>query len=257
MRFPKLIFPLLLLGSMALVTASRVQAPVHSEGGLQADAELLPGLFTVNEDGKTVRFTRGNLYWDGMGFRFEEHQYDYPTSWDEKHIGHFYWSKSKDVAIAADYDDKNISIGDTFFANSPLFNGLAILTRDEWNYLFSHAIESRESITSTIGGNNCIILAPDGFTGYIKGAYTPAEWADAEEQYSLVALPLAGLRDGTQLQFANSYGYYWTPDTHKQYPKYVYGVYSLDRGTIIRVSAHQAITSVRDLGYCVRMVAAR
>ena len=70
---------------------------------------LLPGVFSVGE-GKSVQFTRGNLYRTSSDnkFHIESHQYDIKptldeynesgTSWDETHISHFYWRDKNSMA---------------------------------------------------------------------------------------------------------------------------------------------------------------
>ena len=45
------------------------------------DPVLLSGEFSVSDD-KKVRFSHGNLYWNGSSFEFETDKFSYPTSWD-------------------------------------------------------------------------------------------------------------------------------------------------------------------------------
>ena len=66
---------------------------------------VLPGVFTVNGSGKTVRFSKGNLYYDGSKYGFEENQYDvilvdfdHESHESENHVGHFNWSQNEDYA---------------------------------------------------------------------------------------------------------------------------------------------------------------
>lgn len=174
--------------------------------------ELLPGIFTVNDSRKKIKFTRGNLFWNGSEFRCEEHAYDYPTAWDPKHVGHFYWSKTASVAYAKNYSDSGASDTDKFFAaNGRVFEGFTVLNDDEWKRLFRNALAKNSSgkNTITINGVECIVLKPDGFTGTVKDSYTAEEWAIAEAS-GLKALPFAGYRYGASIYGTGSYGYLWS-----------------------------------------------
>lgn len=162
-------------------------------------------VFTVNSSGKKVKFAPGNLYWNGSEFKFEEHQYDFPTAWDSNHVGHFYWSKDKTVARAQIYDDRDFSEEDDFFAvDGGAIEGWTVLSINEWEYLIDHALSKGQS---TIDGKNCVILKPDGFSGTVKESYTAAEWTEAEKT-GLVALPFAGRRDRGTVEHTGSEGLY-------------------------------------------------
>lgn len=172
----------------------------------------LPGVFTVNTNGKKVKFSSGNLFWDGSKFGFEKHQYDYPTSWNPNHVGHFFWSKDARIAQAKRYIDENRDVSDTFFAaDNGAIEGLTILSKDEWKYLFEHSLAKNSSSENiiTIARKNCIVLKPDGFSGIVADNYTVEEW-NAAEASGLVALPLAGYRGGSGFGDAGDYGYYWS-----------------------------------------------
>lgn len=186
--------------------------------------ESVNGIFTVNDSGKKVKFAKGNLYWDGSIFKFEKHQYDYPTTWDANHVGHFFWSKTASVAYAASYSDSDKTTSDTFFAaDGGAIEDYTVLSKNEWQYLIDNAIAKNEVI---IDGKSCTVLKPDGFSGTVADTYTAAEWVAAEAS-GLVALPFAGQRggliysggwldiDSTSFYGAGSYGYYWsfTPDS--------------------------------------------
>lgn len=178
--------------------------------------ELLSGVFTVkaateSTPAKKVKFTKGNLYWNGKQFKCEANQYDYPTTWDASHVGHFFWSKSKDVAIAKSYNDSEAGDSDTFFAvDGGAMAGYTVLSDDEWQYLIDHSLSDK---IITIDVKNCALLIPDNFPGSLNEYYTAAEWATAEKS-GLVALPLAGDRDGTDFGGPGTGGIFWsaTPD---------------------------------------------
>ncbi|MBP9994425.1 MAG: fibronectin type III domain-containing protein, partial [bacterium] len=49
------------------------------------------GRFSVSST-TTVEFARGNLYYDGSAFRFEENQWSFADTWNASHVSHFFWS---------------------------------------------------------------------------------------------------------------------------------------------------------------------
>lgn len=165
-------------------------------------------LFTVNASGKKVKFAPGNLYWDGKKFRFEKHQYDYPTEWKSDHIGHFFWSKDASKAIAPRYNDGKAQCNDTFFAaTGGAIEGYTVLSKEEWDYLVDNAIAKKAAV---IDGKKCVILKPDGFVGTVKDSYSAEEWTNAESNHGLVALPFAGYRSGSSFYSVGSRGFYWS-----------------------------------------------
>lgn len=184
------------------------------------EIEEFEPVFTVNASGKQVKFAPGNLYWDGTQFMFEEHQYDYPESWDASHVGRFYWSKTASVAYAENYSDSGKTKSDVFFAvNGEAIRGYTVLNKDEWTYLIDNSLEkaSDKPKVVTVAGKNCVILKPDGFSesgGTVAGSYTAETWATAESKHGLVALPLTGSRSGSSLYTVGSSASYWssTPD---------------------------------------------
>ncbi|MDO4819503.1 MAG: hypothetical protein Q3994_03890 [Prevotella sp.] len=125
---------------------------------------LLPGVFTVGEDGHKVQFTRGNLFWDGTQFGLEENQYDYPSTYDANHIGHFYFNTKAENSYGnyiCDGGDSELDFAFCHYENGeyrdPSFNvygkkGYRILMGvkpsnitdavwggriDEWKYIFT------------------------------------------------------------------------------------------------------------------------
>lgn len=176
---------------------------------VNATKESLPGVFTVNDQGKKVRFSKGNLYWNGARFVIEDQQYSYPTTRNERHVGHFFYSKNADVARAAEYNDDSKSHTDILFAaNGGAINGYTVLTKDEWKYLMDHSMQSKEAVT--IADIKCVILVPDGYTGSVESTYSASEW-EAEEADGLVALTYSGEFTGnSSLSYKNLKGYFWT-----------------------------------------------
>lgn len=184
----------------------------------------LSGLFTVDQFGRKVRFSCGNLYWDGDSFEFEASQYDYPTAWDPSHVGHFSWSSDPAMArseIYADYDRKE---DDYFFTNNgPYFANpnfvvagykgvYRTLPMDEWDYLFhgrTNASKLYKTGVTVCGKANCVVLAPDGYGGEIMEGYNPEQW-EAAEGNGFVCLPAAGERFEGDISLTGSYCFYWS-----------------------------------------------
>ena len=152
----------------------------------------LPGLFSV-ADGKQVVFSKGNLYWDGSAFRFEENQYSSATSWDASHVSHFFWSDTPSVAYAESYNDETLSVTKALFTNGPsdanagianpgftvndqtgLWRALMSTGNDvnnEWYYLLNKRSASTVSGTenahfakATVAGVAGLIVLPDSYT---------------------------------------------------------------------------------------------
>lgn len=115
---------------------------------------VLPGSFSVS-DTRKVRFSQGNLFWDGTKFKFEANQYNFQNPWSASHVNLFFWSKTASVAYAASYSDNPESGDDVFFTNQSGFTvnvcgreqaGWRTLTKEEWKYLF----ETRTNATNIV-----------------------------------------------------------------------------------------------------------
>lgn len=176
----------------------------------------LPGKFYLG-NGQTIHFAKGNLYYDGSSYKFEEHQYDFPRAWNENHIGHFFWSKSAEKARAKFYDeDEECSSRDVIFTNSDYetpsssftVNGVTgkfrCLSETEWDYLlrsryvnghtgkgYSYSIE--KSITIQGSTYHGIFLFPDGFTRQSTWKSDYKTWDEIDDA-GIVFLPLLGYR---------------------------------------------------------------
>lgn len=111
----------------------------------------LSGVFSVS-DTKKVRFSKGNLYFDGTDFKFEDSQYVISTrDMENHHIGAFFWSKNASEAYAEYYGNSfaQNNLDDIFFSNSEIekaksdftVNGVTgkyrCLSCREWKYLFN------------------------------------------------------------------------------------------------------------------------
>lgn len=186
-------------------------------------SNLLSGKFSVGA-GKQVQFTKGNLYWDGTSFKFEANQTDYPTTWDTKHVGHFYWTQTQAYSYEQYYysDGTNTNSDVNFFAESNgglIIEGTAelyALSESEWKYLFEQRpnAEKLYKYGVTVGGQaNCLIIAPDNFSGTLKDSYSLYD----VKGHGFVCLPAAGYRYynvpsafGNAIEAKGSGGYYLT-----------------------------------------------
>lgn len=193
----------------------------------------LPGGFKVDKYGTRVFFSSGNLYWDGDSFEIEANQYDYPTSWDPSHVGHFFWSSNAAEAIKEQYADYNRSANDVFFTNNSAtsygegfevcgFKGqFRTLSMDEWDFLF-HSRESASQLYATrvtvCGRTNCVIIAPDeyydNFDNLFQSSYTAEEWAAAEAK-GFVCIPAAGDRLSNEIGSTGYESFYWTSEPNE------------------------------------------
>lgn len=189
-----------------------------------SSSNLLPGTFTVAK-GKTVQFTKGNLYWDGSAFKFEANQTDglnttsAGATWDKNHVSHFYWTKTAANSYAQSYNDGTNSTSDVpFFAESKGgltvegTSGLFALSIAEWKYLISTRTDATNlrKYGQTVGEKiNCLLIAPDGFDTskwHSSSSYTLEE----VNSLGLVCLPAAGYRYGSSFDIGGSCGRYWS-----------------------------------------------
>ena len=200
-------------------------------------SDLIPGLFTVNADGKQVFFSKGNLYCSGAEFNddgtvksmtnarwgFEANQYKTTPNdnRDNNHISHFMWCCTAEKAIALKYDSK--VIGPFFAEKNFTVNGASTwltLTggdKGEWKYLINKNNECGGTVRSgkykcgvkVCDSENCLILLPDdwkwgenGVGNDWLGEYsesTTVKWSTMENA-GAVCLPADGYRDGDLAQ---------------------------------------------------------
>lgn len=224
----------------------------------------LDGEFSVSAS-KKVHFSKGNLYWDGDSFEFESKQYDFKSTIDKNHVSYFFWSK--DAAVArGDHSDASASASDVLFTNATATTPKAdftvagvtgkfrALSNAEWKYLLEDranasklckvAVTIRESGLISGGSQNCIVIAPDNYTGTIASTYTPAEWAAAEAE-GLVCLPAAGFSGNTMSP--NDIAAYWASDASSKTK--AYDIYTKSGNAV-----STGDTSSRGIGYTVRLV---
>lgn len=171
-------------------------------------ADVLAGLFAVDDDGHQVRFSSGNLYHSGSnaasGWAFEDNQYDFrtwhssiandaviqgqPARTPETNTGLFYWSKDAGRTFDRYHDNEGEDAADTFaladtrgFAlpddrsseiHDCIVPGYDCLSYDEWNYLCYDRSEASSKLgLATITGVN----GDDGVVGLVL---LPDTWID-------------------------------------------------------------------------------
>lgn len=199
----------------------------------------LGGLFTVDENGTQVRFSRGNLYYDSALWCFEENQYDMdPTEsseYSEVHISHFYWTDKLEYGASLYYENttsSSVDWGVPYCLTNELEAGTwRTLSGREWQYLFN--LRSASTVNGTadarysyarVKGVTGIIVFPDAYThpSELSGKqptninsgplfnvrdYTVDEWT-LMESAGAVFLPAAGCREGSDVSWVGD-GYYW------------------------------------------------
>ena len=213
-----------------------------SSGGIRAEFGsylILDGVFSVDGNGKKVRFTGGNLYRDAEGFKTELNQYDFNAAQYTSpyaHISHFLWCNSSTHATDLYYDDDLLNGQTSFFTESESLNIAGIgknkcrtLTKDEWSYLFGDNAARRGKYKSGVtvcNKKNCVVLMPDNWDGDaddIKGSYGALEWKRLELA-GAVCLPAAGYRETyhepTVIKSADDAGFYWSATMKDNYDAY-------------------------------------
>lgn len=228
-----------------LSTTNKFSAKVIKNIGTElpvATSCLLPGKFSVSEN-KQVRFTSANLWCNAeanpVTFHFETSQTAYPATWSASHVGYFFWTSADDYELsdnaaykpyASSYAYSSRSTTDEFWCGKENTltvdgqEGLYALTGEdytgEWYYLFSERSNSsnlyKGDVSITIGettASNCVIIAPDGYTGTLESSYDTAAWAAAEAS-GLVCLPAAGFswlnNSNLEIRAAGDEGSYWS-----------------------------------------------
>ena len=183
-------------------------------------------------------------------WRFADHQYDYigngnesvsssyngwidllgfgTSGWRSGAIAYQPWSKS---AKADDYlpgdNSSNGLIADYSYADWGVFNAISdgknkpgrwrTLTVAEWKYL----LKNNTWTLGTIEGNRCLMLIPENFVvpegsdinvkskSFTSNFYDSAHFYKLEEA-GVVALPCAGIREGSSVVNSGKYGSYWS-----------------------------------------------
>lgn len=203
-----------------------------------APEDAINGLFTVGMDANgspiKVYFSKGNLFYDGTQFAFENEQYDYrtysglaanisgaATTTPADHWGLFSWStngtygrytNTDPYTHTGSFEDWTGAFGDA----SPW----RTLSKDEWAYLQTGRPNAdSKRAQATVNGTQGLIFLPDNFTlpaditfqsggtSFIRNVYTSTQWEQMEEA-GAVFFPAAGIR--TPSGELNSGVYYWS-----------------------------------------------
>ena len=181
---------------------------------------------------------------------FYEHQYDCATGYDADLISLFTWGYNENTSIDPDgegYVTGHTVDGESFSAyedwGSQIGDGKTwrTLTTAEWQYLFNTREASTVSGTSnaryakaTVDSRSGIILLPDEYehpsgvaelkklnpkndtendintdAAFTENTYSVTDW-EKMEAAGAVFLPSAGYREGSDVDFDNNYGAYWS-----------------------------------------------
>jgi len=156
----------------------------------------LSGVFSVGST-KKVRFSKGNLYYNGSTWNFEDNQSDYrtyqgchsckngtktDTGTASNHWGLFSWAVSNIYGMTtsknlSDFENYNFEFGD-----NPIVNGGNVakawrrLTKNEWKYLMNTSNATSNARTQAnrfakakVNGVNGLLIFPDGYSGTVAG----------------------------------------------------------------------------------------
>ena len=211
----------------------------YDEYTYTSTTNLLPGIFSVGSTNK-VQFTKGNLYWNGTEWQFEANQMNYPNEWNPQHVGHLFWTKKAEDAVAETFIGYNTATtSDHFFCDGSSatrslavegIDGLRVL-KDGQNGEIDYLLNKRPNAqnlykfpVSIKNVGNCLVLAPDDYSGTIKNSYDATTWASAEAA-GLVCLTAAGIRWGNVVSDTDGYnGVYWTGTPKENSAKHAYAL---------------------------------
>ena len=209
-------------------TASNPNTPTYNnpEGSIN-------GLFTVNESGNQVYFSKGNLQYNISTniWRFAEHQYDYidQNLFDDDWMDLFGWGTGDNptnVLIEGDYSSF------TDWGNNALSNGgdtvgvWRTLTKEEWLYVLDvrNTGSGIRYSKAQIDGINGVILLPDfwndeiyklnntncSYIGFDSNVVSLSDWLTKFEANGAVFLPTAGFRNNYVVGSGGVIGNYWS-----------------------------------------------
>ena len=220
-------------------TFSATEAMIMPEQEVAADVYQGIGIFSVAA-GKTVNFSPGNLQYHPANdeWRFAESQWDYIgaansncSSTYNGWLDLFGWGTG-DAPTQSSTSDSDYSTFVDWGRNkigNDAPNTWRTLTNDEWRYL----LDNRPNASSLNGvaqvnGVNGLILLPDNWTcpagvtfksgfhseGSVEAygqyqTFSANQWSKLESA-GAVFLPAAGYRYGSNANYAQSYGSYWS-----------------------------------------------
>jgi len=169
---------------------------------------ILPGMFTIDESGTQVCFSKGNLYYNGAddshkmnqnlpsGWNFYSKQYEKSDAVSENdEISLFTWGygewstvwDTEEYAPAVDTTGKNYAFVD--WGPAVMSDFWHTLSDEEWNYIRNNYPEhTAANVAVAVAAGDtvrCDMLAPKVcLSGYVfdktKKLYTADEWAEAD-----------------------------------------------------------------------------
>lgn len=178
---------------------------------------VLNGEFSVSET-KKVKFTRGNLYWNGSDWGMELSQERTQNTWDPTHVGLFYWAEdaAKAVAEKATFRQNQLFCDGSDSAHKLVVEeaeDLYAMDKDQWDYLLFNRPNASRLHGYGVQVNDvypCLIIAPDDYEGTIASYYTKAAFLAAQEK-GLVCLPTTGWRSESNIMSSSFTRFqYWT-----------------------------------------------
>lgn len=204
--------------------------------------DALKGAFSVSS-GKQVYFSKGNLYCErsskdetDWSWKFYDKQYDFtPAVPNNGHYGSDRWAVAEDTKIdlftwgyndnrsfdpiskeSARNDSEYVEWGTTIDDAGTW----RTLSAEEWEYLLNNdeaatVRKGKYKLGVTVCGiRNCLVIAPDNFSGSIAVSYDATAW-DSAESDGLVCLPPAGVRYEHDVFFVGNNGYYQSSSANR------------------------------------------
>lgn len=197
------------LGRNVMMTA-RIALRTNSGDHTSTDT-IDNSLFSVSGS-KKVRFSKGNLWYNGSSYAFHNYQYDRVGTTQ---------TESKDLFSWNDF--------------STAVSGWNILSADEWQYLVNTRPGNRFA-KACVNSVNGLIIFPDtyhhpiaqalvkvnvsGSMSYSDNTFTSTQWG-AMEGAGAIFLPAAGYLSGSTVGAYGAEGDYWssTPDIEGKYKR--------------------------------------
>ncbi|MCQ2296527.1 MAG: hypothetical protein MJZ45_03920 [Bacteroidales bacterium] len=176
--------------------------------------------FRINQAGREVYFSQGNLQYINGTWGFAAHQYDYLDSYSEMAWDLFGWSTTtnnfgmstsdNEADYTGTFVDWGTAVGDghTWYSLSP----------SEWDYILSHNVCGYATITIDGQSIHGVVILPNDWEGasintnyssWNDNTYTATTWA-AMEIDGAIFFPAAGFRVGTYIYRDSYYYYIWT-----------------------------------------------
>ncbi len=236
----------------------------------------LPGVFTVNAEGKKVHFSQGNLYYDGSNWGFEAEQYYFRT-YDGKgkcdaggynkdsgttsgHWGLFGWVGASSTTFTTSPEIYGVSTNTssssygnvsgeahkadwgTAIDNKGTWTTLTGGDNGEWKYLFDNHV----NVWGTCNNVPGCFIAPDGYEGDATALSTAiSDWESAQAA-GIVFLPAASNRNGSSVSGVGVSGCYWSSTA--------YGINYAYRVRFTSSSVSPDSNGTRGFGYSVRLI---